>query len=104
MHRAYYIILILLLSISCFATEIDDMRAEMAKRLKSEMSYLTKRAENPRVYQAKYKKLPGRSRAKPEILNLEAAFDSNSLHEDSISSGLAAPKRKKHFSAKKRTR
>ncbi|MDA9793339.1 hypothetical protein N9B72_02015 [Bacteriovoracaceae bacterium] len=76
----------------------------MAKRLKSEMNYLTKRADNPMVYQAKFKKLAGRSRANSETLNLEAAFDSKPLRVDSISSGLAAPKRKRKFSAKKRSR
>ena len=67
------------------------------------MQYLEERAENPRVYKLKKSKLAiRRARSQKDILNLEQAFDS----QDSISTSLAAPRRKprKKFVPKKRSR
>lgn len=106
MHRVYWIITItMLLSTQfTFSKSINKTRSDWARRLQAEMQYLSERAENPKVYKGSYKKRIARSRNSKDILNLEEAFG----EQDSISTSLAAPKRKikskKKFVPRKRQR
>lgn len=106
MHRVYWILTITLLLSTplAFSKSINKTRSEWAKRLQAEMHYLNERAENPKVYKGSYKKRIARSRNSKDILNLEEAFGD----QDSISTSLAAPKRKtqakKKFVPRKRQR
>lgn len=70
------------------AKNVDN---ELKTRIAEEMEFLRKAAKNPKVYSYLPQNIKQRRLPKGKLLDLEAAFET----ADSISSRMAAPKRKR---------